>query len=185
MDPQNNIGIDDGNATKYGSNFLAGQFSVIPKFGSINGKLVFTGSLIPACGILHERVVVEINGGKVCGIDGGIQAAEFKRWLASFDDPNMYMLAHWSFGLNPGAIYSGNVLEDERVWGSTEWGIGNVGPMLTSDIPGGIPAPSHTDGICMNSTVWLDGELFVENGEVVGPTPDVVELALIAKRLEY
>ena len=97
----------------------------------------------------------------------------------------MFRLAHASYGFGPGAKLTGNVVEDERVWGSTEWGIGNVGPQLVSDIPGGIAGASHTDGICMSSTVYLDGELFLKDGEVVSPTPEVVELARVARELEY
>lgn len=32
------------------------------------------------------------------------------------------------YGFNPGAVLTGNIVEDERVWGSTEWGIGYVSP---------------------------------------------------------
>ncbi|MDO5690682.1 MAG: aminopeptidase, partial [Tissierellia bacterium] len=59
----------------------------------------------------------------------------------------------------------------------TEWGFGNVGPQLTSDIPGGVPAASHSDGICLNSSVWLDGVQILDEGVVVGPTPEIVEMA--------
>jgi len=30
-------------------------------------------------------------------------------------------------------------------------------------------AVTHADGICMNSSVWLDGELLIEEGKVVHP----------------
>jgi len=36
-------------------------------------------------------------------------------------------------------------------------------------------AVSHADGICLNSTVWVDDELLLKEGEVVHP--DLVELA--------
>ena len=58
-------------------------------------------------------------------------------------------------------------MEDERVWGATEWGIGYV-----SDIdapPCGQDAVSHTDGICLNSSVWLDGVQIMDQGEIVLP----------------
>lgn len=37
----------------------------------------------------------------------------------------------------------------------------------------------------MNSTVWLDGELFLEDGEVVGPTKEMIQLAEKARKLIY
>ena len=56
------------------------------------------------------------------------------------------------------------IAEDERVWGSTQWGIGNVGPTA---VPGGIDAPSHTDGICLDSSVWVDDVRITDEGVVV------------------
>jgi len=36
-------------------------------------------------------------------------------------------------------------------------------------------AVSHADGICLNSTVWLDNEKLLENGKVVHA--DLVDIA--------
>lgn len=164
---------------------MGGQISWAPKLETINGTLVFDGSMNPPSGLLRDKIVCTIEKGKIMKIEGGAEATALKDYLSSFNDERMFYLAHASYGFGPGAKLTGDVVEDERVWGSTEWGIGNVGPQLVSDIPGGIPAASHTDGICMCSTVYLDGELFVKDGEVVGPTPEVVELARIARELEY
>lgn len=164
---------------------MAGQISWSPDFASINGKIVFDGSVNPPIGLINEPITLIVEKGYVKEILGGNEAKEFEAWIKSFNDPEMYRVAHLSYGFNPGAKLTGDVVEDERVWGSTEWGIGNVGPQLVSDLPGGLDAASHTDGICMNSTVWLDGELFLKDGEVVGPTEEIVELAKRAKQLEY
>lgn len=164
---------------------MAGQISWAPRLESINGIIVFDGSMVPPTGILKNKITCTIEQGAITKIEGANEARELEDYLKSFHHERMFKLAHISYGFNPGAKLTGDIVEDERVWGSTEWGIGNVGPQLTSDIPGGIPAPSHTDGICMNSTIWLDGELFVKDGEVVGPTPEIVELANAAKQLQY
>lgn len=93
------------------------------------------------------------------------EAAEYEKYLKSFDDEGMFKMAHIAYGFNPGAKLTGNVVEDERVWGCTEWGIGYVSPIDAP--PVGQDAKSHTDGICLNSTVWLDGKLIMEEGVVV------------------
>ncbi|GAI65023.1 unnamed protein product, partial [marine sediment metagenome] len=36
-------------------------------------------------------------------------------WLNSFNDPGMLGLAHASWGFNPGAKLTGDIVEDERV----------------------------------------------------------------------
>ena len=62
----------------------------------------------------------------------------FYQWMKSFDDPNMFNVAHLCYGLGPYAQLTGEVCEDERVWGCVEWGFGNIGACLTiPDIPEG------------------------------------------------
>lgn len=133
--------------------------------------------MTPPLGLLREPIKFTIKEGRIVNIEGGSEAKEFKQWLDSFEDENMYMVAHVSYGFGPGAKLTGDIVEDERVWGSTEWGFGNIGPMLVPDIPGGIPAASHSDGIGLDSTVYLDGEVFLKDGQVVGPTEEIVALA--------
>jgi 2,5-dihydroxypyridine 5,6-dioxygenase len=41
--------------------------------------------------------------------------------------------------------------------------------------PEGIPAPSHSDGICLNTSAWLDGAPLLDRGKVVHK--DLVEIA--------
>ncbi|MBK5262417.1 MAG: aminopeptidase [Peptostreptococcaceae bacterium] len=164
---------------------MGGQISWTPKLETINGTLVFDGSNVPPTGLLHDKIIMNVEKGIITSIKGGPEATALKDYLDSFNDERMYHIAHASYGFGPGAKLTGDIVEDERVWGSTEWGIGNVGPQLVSDIPGGIEAPSHTDGIGICSSVWLDGVPFLKDGEVVGPTPEVVEMAKVARELEY
>ena len=154
-----------GQAHRPGSEMLAGQISVAPEFDSIQGTIVLDGSLVPPIGLLEEPIRLSVNRGTVNHIEGGKQARVFEKWLRQFNNPQMFKLAHVSYGFNPGAKLSGNILEDERVWGGTEWGIGSVGPSLLP--PDGISGPSHCDGICLNSSVWLDGKAIAQEGEVV------------------
>ena len=167
----------DGFVGKGEIKMLPGQISWSPRFNTIEGTLVIDGTLTPPLGKLSSPVTCIIKEGKAIKFEGGMEAQEFEKWLRSFDDEKMFTLAHLSYGFGPGAKLSGDIVEDERVWGSTEWGFGNVGPMLVSDIPGGIPASSHSDGICMNSSVWLDGIAILIDGQVVGPTDEIVALA--------
>jgi leucyl aminopeptidase (aminopeptidase T) len=170
------VSCDDGLASTPGMHFLGGQISFFPEFDSINGKMVFDGTISPPCGFLKEPVVLEIEKGIITGIMGGRQAGELHAWLESFDDPNMFRIAHGCYGFNPGARLCGNVLEDERIWGCTEWGMGYLSPVDAP--PDGIMAKSHCDGICLNSSVWLDGEMIMENGAVTHP-----DLKAMADRL--
>jgi leucyl aminopeptidase (aminopeptidase T) len=165
-----------GYADTPGSHMMAGQIGWSPNFESINGTIVFDGSLVPPiAGILKEPVRLTIKKGGIVKIEGGKEATEYEKWLKSFNHPQMLKLAHVCYGFNPGARLTGDILEDERVWGGTEWGLGNVGAIL---VPGGISGPSHTDGICLNSSVWLDGVQIMDKGQLLDP-----ELKKLAEKL--
>ena len=127
-----------------------------PNFDSINGTIVVDGTISPPLGAVKNPITFTIEKGYITKIEGaGTDANEYAAWMKSFEDKQIYLVAHGSFGFGPNAKLNGDIVEDERVWGCTEWGFGNVGPQLVSDIPGGIPAPTHSDGICLNCSCLL------------------------------
>jgi leucyl aminopeptidase (aminopeptidase T) len=158
------------------SEMLAGQISQTPVFESIHGKIVFDGATTPPCGRLESPIELTVESGTIVRVTGGGQARQFEAWIDGFGHPQMRRLAHLSYGCNPGAKLTGDILEDERVWGATEWGVGNVGASTLP--PNGIPAPSHSDGICLSSSVWLDGRQIMDRGRFVEP-----RLADLARKL--
>ncbi|MGA2767008.1 MAG: aminopeptidase [Candidatus Bathyarchaeia archaeon] len=165
-----------GYADTPGSHMLGGQIGWAPEFDSINGDIVFDGFLMPVA-LLKEPVKIGVKKGKIVNIEGGREATEFEAWLRSWKDPRMFKMAHVCYGCNPGAKLTPSVLEMERIWGATEWGIGYVGPMLTADGKP-IDAPCHSDGLCQNSSVWLDNKQIMDKGKMIHP-----ELSKLAKRL--
>ena len=175
-EPGRKVTMRVGYAHTPGSHMMAGQIGLCPNFESINGTIVFDGSLVPPIvGILKEPVRLTIKKGEIVKVEGGKEATEYERWLKSFNHPQMLKLAHMSYGFNPGARLTGDILEDERVWGATEWGLGSVRDKY---VPGGISAPSHSDGICLNSSVWLDGIQIMDKGQLLDP-----ELKKLAEKL--
>jgi len=176
-DPQRPVSCETGYADTPGPHMMAGQIGWAPAFESINGVIVFDGSLVPPfLGVLEQSVKLHVEKGKVVKFEGGKEAVEYEAWLNSFDDPMMLRMAHVCYGFNPGARLCGNILEDERVWGGTEWGLGQVGLMYVP--PEGIKGASHTDGICLNTSVWLDGKQVTDKGKVLYP-----KLASLVKQL--
>lgn len=144
---------------------LAGQVSWCPIEETIEGKLVFDGALFPpmSLGKLNEPVALTLKDGRVTDIQGGREAKVFSQWMESLNDPeNMYRLAHYSLGFNPGIkAVTGRIVEDERVFGCIEFGIGSQGKSILGKE---WAAAGHTDGIVLNPTIILDGEIFEENG---------------------
>jgi len=143
--------------TKGEAIMLGGQVSWCPMEETINGKLVFDAALFPPAqlGRLTGKVEIILKEGVVTEVAGGGEAKIFERWLAGFNDPNMYRLAHYSLGFNPGVTKaSGRIVEDERIFGIVEMGIGSQGPQIRGKT---WTAAAHTDGVVMNPTIVLDG----------------------------
>jgi hypothetical protein len=117
---------------------------------------------------LSEPIKYHVEKGRIQKITGGWEAGALSDYFASLKDPNMYISAHVCYGCNPNARLEGVTAEDERVWGSAEWGFGHQG----SNYTGGEPrtAKSHIDGISLNCSVYLDGAAILENGVYIEPT---------------
>ena len=159
-----------------GAHFPLGQIAWAPIEESINGDIVFDCSFYaggPAdLPNLHEPITFHVKKGVCIEISGGEEAKLARQWLDSLNDPGMYHEAHLCYGFNPGVKPSGVCVEDERIWGVTEWGFGHQGIQFKAN---GVSAVSHLDGICLNSSVWQDGEQVLNEGQVVHP--ELVELA--------
>ncbi len=177
--PDRPVLCETGFADEPGAHFLGGQIGWAPVEETINGTIVFDGSFSGGgeanLGVLKDPIELIVEEGKIAGIEGGKEAKFVESWLKSFNDPNMYNMAHICYGFNPGAILTGVCLEDERVWGCTEWGIGYQGPMMKGKAGS---AATHADGICLNSSVWLDGVKVLDEGKAIHK-----ELVNLSKKL--
>jgi 2,5-dihydroxypyridine 5,6-dioxygenase len=166
-----------GVAEKPGTSYmLGGQVGWCPLEDTINGTLVIDGSIWPPAelGLLKAPVTLTVKEGKIKKIEGGAEARIFEKWLKSFNDPHMFNIAHICFGINPGARLTGNITEDERVFGAIVWGIGDQ----VDEIGGKAGhAKAHTDGVMLTPSVWIDEVLIEKDGEFIHP-----ELSELARR---
>jgi leucyl aminopeptidase (aminopeptidase T) len=162
---------------KPGEYMLIGQVDWAPMEDSINGIIIFDGSVWPPeeLRLVKNPICLEVEAGAVKKIYGGREAKVFDRWLKNFNDPAMYNIAHIAYGCNPGAKLTGYIVEDERIWGSVEWGLGHQAKSFKGKA---CPAKSHTDGICLNTSIWMDGQQISDEGIFMHP-----ELSALAKKL--
>ena len=145
---------------------LGGQSGFMAYRESYEGTLVFDAAIWPPSelGLLHAPVKLTLKEGLIQKIEGGADALIFERWLAGFDHLESYRMDHACYGFNPGVpAATGRILEDERVFGCMQFGIGATE----------YGSPSHTDGVVLNPSVWLDDLQIEENGRYVHP--DLVE----------
>lgn len=165
MNPDWPFHVGAGYADVPGAHMFPGQIAWTPAFDSVNGTIIFDGSILPDIGILDSPVTLKVEKDKIVKITGGAQATQFENWLKVWNDPQMFKMAHTCYGFNPGAKISGQLGEDERVWGCTQWGMGSIGKMIA--LPDGVPAAAHIDGICLNTSVWLDNKQVTDCGKVI------------------
>ena len=154
---------------------MPGQIGWKPDFDSVNGTIVFDASLVPQIGPVDAPVKVTMENGTIVKIEGGSVARAWDKFLHDFNDPQMLRVSHVCYGFHPGAKLTGLVGEDERIWGCSQWGFGSVSACKAA--PNGIMASSHTDGVTLNTSVYLDGVQIIDKGKPV--EPELARLAAI------
>ncbi len=74
------------------------------------------------------------------------------------------MIAELGIGTNRGATLTGNILEDEKVFGTV-----HIAFRTSTSIGGSNLSSVHIDGMLLQPTVELDGHLLIRDG---GPAFD-------------
>ncbi|HBG73995.1 MAG: hypothetical protein A2X25_02360 [Chloroflexi bacterium GWB2_49_20] len=145
---------------------LGGQVGCLPKEETIEGRIVIDGSIWPPddIGVLQgeETVTLIIKKGSIVAVEGGSAAKVYRNWLGKFGDSNLYRMAHYVFGFNPGVPrLTGHIAEDERYFGSMTFGFGAMADRI---------AATHTDCIVLFPSVSLDGIEIQKNGKYMHPS---------------
>ena len=140
-------------------NLPAGEIYVAPIEGSANGTIVFDGS-IASIGLLREPVKIVVKDGYAVEISGGEEARKLKELLEKVGKKEAYNIAELGIGCNPAAKVVGNILEDEKIFGTVHIALGD-----NSTFGGKVIAGIHLDGIIMKPTLIVDGRKVIENGK--------------------
>jgi len=172
---------DSGDFSKPKFGTAPGYVNVVPKLGSMNGRIVF--DVLMHSESNTEKISFDMKDGKIIQVSGGQSAEKFSQYLSDFDDPNMYKISHNMIGLNPSIReLSGDIVEDERVWGGVDFGFGHTSPIDMP--PNGQSAKSHFDGVVARATIYLDDQKIVDNGVVCHPDLKGLADELLAATLE-
>jgi len=156
-------GSGSGGQRRRRGGMLGGQGMFSGAMDSVNGTVVFDGALWPPSevGAIKKPIEMKIENGVVTEIVSDHPEARIaKNWFAHFYDDDAYKLLHISTGFNPGVKrITGDIVEDERVFGGVEIGIGMASPEKAC----------HTDGIILNPSVYVDDVLIEDDGVFVEP----------------
>ena len=160
--------LDDNgicNRPKMLTNLPAGKAFIMPREGTMNGKVVIDGSW--ESNLVDEPITLVIEEGMVMDVKGGTTAAtirqefgEAAKRLRTKDRENVWTVAEFGFGMNPQARLSGNVLEDEKRLGTCYFSVGD-----NTALGGNSAVGIHIPGVLKNASVWLDDTQLITNGE--------------------
>ena len=151
---------DDGIYSKKHSlgNLPAGEIFIAPNENRTNGVLVADAS-IGSLGKIKKDIRIEIKDGFLTKISGSKLAEEFEESLKE----KMYRnVAELGIGTNCKARITGNVLEDEKVYGTFHVAFGN-----SKHFGGKIDVPFHVDFVIKKPTIWADDELIMKDDKTI------------------
>src|SRR5690606_6474902 len=97
-----------------------------PIEGSAMGRAVIDGSVpCPEVGLLAAPVVLTFSEGAAREVTGAPEAARAVEALFASHGAQARVLGEFGIGLNPRALLSGRMLEDEGCRGTVHFGIGS------------------------------------------------------------
>jgi leucyl aminopeptidase (aminopeptidase T) len=180
---------DDGDFSQPGSggNLPAGETFISPENGTACGRICFDGSISTDTGtiIINEPIICLVENGFVTAISGSgeadilrhtVEAAEYNatefertgklpNGSGAIYARNARNIGELGIGLNPKALISGNMLEDEKAFRTCHFAIG----MNYDD---DAPSLIHLDGLVKNPTITAvfdngSEQLIEKDGELV------------------
>ncbi len=141
-------------------NMPSGEVYLAPVEGTTNGTLVIDGS-VAGIGLVKQPIKINIVDGYAEEITGGEDAVKLQEMLDK-SGRDARAVAEFGIGTNYKAILSGQILEDEKVFGTIHIAFGNN---LT--MGGTISVNSHIDGLVKFPDVYFDNKLVMQNGKLL------------------
>ncbi len=166
-----------------------GLLHTFPNEGSANGKVVIAPGdivILPYCRYVVDTVTLDIREGHIVKIEGGVDAALMREWLAEGEtgptDRDPYAVSHCGWGLNPQCRWDAIALygdAPERARAAARSFPGNFLFSTGPNTQGGGKRTTrgHYDVPMRGCTIALDGKVVVEDGRIVDPAMKVTRVA--------
>jgi 2,5-dihydroxypyridine 5,6-dioxygenase len=152
----------------------SGLVACAPLEDSAEGRYV----IAPGDVLLGQRrfasseIVLTLRAGRIEQIEGGSDARLLEDHLASFADDGARRLSHAGWGTDHRADWRHIGMDSESLLGSVMVSLGRNAfdaPARFCGLGGTNTSESHYDICCRHSSVWLDGELIVDDGRLLVP----------------
>ncbi len=141
-------------------NLPSGESGVAPLEGTTNG-IVIIDKTFAGVGLLKKPIKLVFKKG-YAKITGGKEAQKLIKILEDIKNKDVYNIAEFAIGLNNKAKITGNILEDEKVYGTAHVALGN-----NKSYGGKIDVPIHLDGVFNKPTVFIDNKKIMHNGKLI------------------
>lgn len=144
-----------------------------PGKGAVNGRVVMdVGDMnLTFKTYLNSQIICTVKEDFVTAIEGdGLDAMQFREYLAAWDDPLAYGFSHVGWGMNPGAQWVSGALYDKRDMQAVEfraWA-GNFLWSIGANQYAGRFTLGHFDLPMRGCTIALDGTVVVRDGVLQG-----------------
>ncbi|VWX61831.1 2,5-dihydroxypyridine 5,6-dioxygenase [Burkholderiales bacterium 8X] len=166
-----------------------GLLHTFPNEGSAEGRVVIAPGdiiILPYCRYVQDAIEIEVRGGHIVSIDGGLDATLMREWLndgkVAEADQDPFALSHLGWGLNPQCRWDAIALygdAPERARAAARSFPGNFLFSTGPNTQGGGKriTRGHYDVPMRNCTIALDGKVVVQDGRVVDPKMIVERVA--------
>ena len=141
-------------------NMPSGEVYLAPIEGQSNGKVVIDGAMA-GIGMISTPITVQVVDGFAEEITGGEEAQRLVAMLNK-SGRDARAVAEFGIGTNYKAILTGQILEDEKVFGTIHVAFGNN---LT--MGGTIAVNSHLDGLVKEPDVYFDDAMIMKKGKLL------------------
>ncbi len=161
LDGRQGIG-DAGDLSQPGAfgNLPAGEAFIAPLEGSCQG-VFYCDASVGGFGRVTEPLRCDVKDGFVVSLAGDKIALKLQEQMDGVGRLSGN-IAELGIGTNPNAPLSGNILEDEKVFGTVHIGIGN-----NITIGGKVDVPFHVDLVIKKPTLYLDDMLVMKDGKFI------------------
>ena len=164
-------------ALEPGGYFHTGTTVILPVLESVKGTIVAETCMHSYYTELRDPLRFEVDGKIRSFTGGGPESYNVDQALRRAAKGDYGYIVHFTNGYHPAARFTGrSFMQDQRVAGANAVGFG-FPPWLDG---GG---ENHPDCVMTAQSIWIDGQLVVDNGETV--FPDSVVSAINAVEVQY
>jgi leucyl aminopeptidase (aminopeptidase T) len=139
------------------SAYPGGEVSLPPVEGTAEG-IVVVQHVMTDLGALSHPLTWRVERGLVVGIDGGPDATRLETHIEGVE--NARNIGEVGIGMNPAARLTSEITESKKKLGTAHIAMGDsaggYGGTIASDV--------HLDGMVLDATIEVDGEVVVDSG---------------------